>query len=1022
MPGSRRGASWKTAVFCVYLYCRGSWVNSEICHLSEGVMPMAKTGASGNPGRELATNRHWLREQMNPYYFVSMKDEPLANAILERELGSLRENRRIILADRAKALIMAMVNHPGSLYQTLRRVDEQEISYAVITHSAGPLPGLDKTLEIQRFEFDRKSNQEILAGKDVAIPAGIRRRVASELRCNFPAFDPKEFDRLLLILWLNNENYVRVSPAARVAQILLLLQRGNRNNGFYLGLEVMPGGGEYRVLLAVGNPPQRDFLLQIMEVFNRLGFGVGRAYCLIISNGIHPYFLGTFYVQRRDKGALDKDGEEFTRLRRELSTAQILATNSFSYRELVTTGLLGGEDAVLMNAFISFCHSNLAHNQPDRFGLDDVQSAFHAHPEISLQLSGLFRARFDPAITDRAAAYEKALAATRQAVVDYNTGHRYLDEVRRTVFSCCLTFIVHTLKTNFFVLEKQALAFRLDPAYLTELGPEATADLPATLPFRITFFFSRFGFGYHIGFSDIARGGWRTVIARSLDDFITNANGLFRENFVLAHTQHFKNKDIYEGGSKLVTILNAADLRRNEGGLEEWRLFKLQYGITNAFLDIFITRDGVALHPDVVDYYREDEPIELGPDENMHDSMVEAIAWLSAKRGYILGIGLMSSKRVGINHKEYGVTSAGVVKFAAITMEELGIDISCDRYRVKFTGGPNGDVAGNALKLLLARSPLVQITLILDGTAALFDPEGADHEELQRLILREDLDRFSPEALHPGGFILFRSGSRRDGLRESYRKVSQTAVGLKEEWLSVDEFSREYTELPFTVNADLFIPAGGRPETIDATNWERFFLPDGSASAKVIVEGANSFITPEARIQMQKRGVIIMRDASANKCGVISSSYEILANLMLANDEFLAVKERYVADVLEILEKRAGDEARLILKRHREQPGTLFTDLSDAISTEINSNYSRLFRFFQARPELAYLPLYKRAILSHLPKMLREEPRYRQRIKRLPQKYLSAILAAEIGSSMVYRGDRDSAFDDEVKLHLLRNF
>ena len=45
-----------------------------------------------------------------------------------------------------------------------------------------------------------------------------------------------------------------------------------------------------------------------------------------------------------------------------------------------------------------------------------------------------------------------------------------------------------------------------------------------------------------------------------------------------------------------------------------------------------------------------------------------------------------------------------------------------------------------------------------------------------------------------------------------------------------------------------------------------------------------------------------MRDASANKCGVISSSYEIIANLLLSTDEFLAEKGRYVADVLEILE------------------------------------------------------------------------------------------------------------------------
>ncbi|BEH10454.1 MULTISPECIES: NAD-glutamate dehydrogenase domain-containing protein [Geobacter] len=985
--------------------------------------------AAGAAGRthtaERAENRRWLREQMNPYFFIAMKDEPEALAVLTRELGMLRRNKRLILADRDKALIVAMVNQPGTLYETLRRIQEREISYAMIAHSDDPIPGLDQNLEIQRFEFDRKTNDDILAGRDVQVPLGIRRTVAAAVRKYYPDFDLADLDRLLRILWLNNENYVRISPPRRVAQVLRLHQEGNRCGGLYLDVEEMENGtagNESRVFFAVGNPPQKDFLLQVMEVFNRLELGVNRAYCLTISNGIHPYFLGTFYVRRRDGEVLQRGSELFSRLQRELSNTQLLATRSHAYHEFVTTGLMSGEDATLTNAFIAFCHSNLAHNQPDRFGLDDVRGAFLAHPEIALQLAKLFRARFDPAVADRAALYERVLAETRREVAEYNTGHRHLDEVRRTIFHCCLTFITRTLKTNFFVLEKQALAFRLDPAYLTELGTDFTADLPPAMPFRVTFFFSRFGFGYHIGFSDIARGGWRTVICRSPDDLVINANTLFRENFVLAHTQHLKNKDIYEGGSKLVVALDVSDLKAQDRPLETWRLYKLQYGITGAFLDIFATDNGVARHPAVVDYYREDEPIELGPDENMHDNMIETIAWMSKRRGYMLGIGIMSSKRVGINHKEYGVTSTGVVAFAEITMAELGIDIRRDPFTVKFTGGPNGDVAGNALRIMLERCPKVNVGLILDGTAALCDPEGADHGELGRILLKEDLDAFDPAALHPGGFMLFRTGSRREGLRELFRRVIKTDAGLVEEWISLDEFSKEFGELVFNVPADLFIPAGGRPETIDKDNWDQFLLPDGTPSARAIVEGANSFITPAARVELQKKGIIVMRDASANKCGVISSSYEIIANLLLTEKEFMEHKERYVADVLRILEKRAGDEARLILKRRREQPGTLCTEISDSLSTEINANYARLFRFFQARPELCLQPLYRRAILAHLPKIIVEEPRFRRRLAQLPQKYLSAILAAEIGSSMVYRGDREAEFEDMIKLHLMRSF
>jgi glutamate dehydrogenase len=126
--------------------------------------------------------------------------------------------------------------------------------------------------------------------------------------------------------------------------------------------------------------------------------------------------------------------------------------------------------------------------------------------------------------------------------------------------------------------------------------------------------------------------------------------------------------------------------------------------------------------------------------------------------------------------------------------------------------------------------------------------------------------------------------------------------------------------------------------------------------------------------------------------------------------------------VLAILEERAADEARLILKRRRENPTLICTEISDALSGEINAHYAAIFKFFQNRPELCLQPLYRRAILSHLPKMLREEPKYARRIRNLPQKYLFAILAAEIASSLVYRGDREADFEASIKGHLSRNF
>jgi glutamate dehydrogenase len=969
-------------------------------------------------------NAAWLQQHMSPYFFQAMQDEEDALLLLAREMGRLQQNRHLILTDTEKRLVVASINRPGSLYGTLQRIGEREISYAMFSHSNADMPGISNELEIQRFEFDRRRNHDIDLKREVDIPAALVRAVRAELRTSFPDFDLKKLDRLLKILWLNNDNYIRMSPPPRIAYLIWLFDSANSAGGLFLDVAQVERDGrtETRVLFAVGNPPEGEFLLQLLEAFNRLDIGIRRAYCLTISNGIHPYFLGSFLVISRQGEDISPESLLAARLRRELCTTQILSTSSPAYRDYVVEGLMSGEDAALVNAFISFCHTSLAHGQQERFGLDDVQSAFYDHPEMAQLLIRLFRVRFDPEQTGREGLYPAVLAEVREAVEGYNTGHRWLDDLRRSVYGCCLLLVTHTLKTNFFVAEKQALAFRLDPGYLRLLGKEFTADLPETLPFRVTFFFSRFGAGYHVGFSDIARGGWRTVIARSADDYITSANTIFREVYVLANTQQLKNKDIYEGGSKLAVVLDASDLEQAGGDAENFRLYKLQYGIANAFLDIFITENGRVRDRRVVDYYGDDEPIEIGPDENMHDGMIEAIASLSRKRGYILGVGIMSSKRFGINHKEYGVTSTGVVTFAEITMAETaGIDMRRDPFSLKMTGGPNGDVAGNSLRIMLERCPGVQVRLILDGSAALHDPHGIHHGELRRIVLTHDLDAFDPDFLGEGGRIIFRTGRRMEGLKESHRMVSRTSDGLVEEWLDIDDFNRLYNNLIFTVEADLFIPAGGRPETIDGLNWRSFLNEAGVPSSRVIIEGANSYITPEARIQLQKSGVVLMRDASANKCGVISSSYEILANLLLSEREFMEHKERYAGDVLAILEKRAADEARLILRRRTESGGTLlYSEISETISQNINSLYTRLFDFFTTRPELPLLPPFRQAILSHLPRMLQESGQYRQRIKKLPQKYLCAILAAEIGSSLVYSGNRDADFEDMIRRHLAR--
>ncbi|MEE9327347.1 MAG: NAD-glutamate dehydrogenase domain-containing protein [Cocleimonas sp.] len=969
-------------------------------------------------------NLDWLTTEMHPLFFSLNQDDIVAFSALSTSLHHMNRHNRIMLLDTPKRTILAQLGTHGSLYKALQNLPINEISYAELTTSNSSLPNNDHKLEVLRFDYERKQDHEIAAlFTKIKLSEDLYSDVSEVLKGQYPEFKSDNIRSLLKVLWCNNQEYIQVSHPNRVARILKLYAETILNDGIFLDLEATNNPSqpeECRLLLGLANPPVKAYLLQLIGVLDRLGISVNRSYSLTLSNGVHPYFLSTFYVTPRDGSTLVKGSDLYLELQREIYNTQILSPDSNSYIKLVKKGLTTGSDASLTDAMISFCHTNLAHNHPDSYSMEGIMRAFHNHPDITTQLLALFHYKFTPDMNkklNKEEHYQEKYDVVFLAVENFNTGRKFLDNFRRTMFQCALYFIKHTLKTNFFVAEKHALSFRLNPLYLDDLGEHFTSDLPADRPFRITFFFGRNGIGYHIGFSDIARGGWRTIITQGRDDYITNADTMFRENYVLAHTQHLKNKDIYEGGSKMVAILQTG-IDADKESIHQ-QLYKLQFGFINAFFDLFVTENGKAKDPRVIDYYAEDEPIELGPDENMHDAMVEIIAKQGIKRGYILGAGVISSKQIGINHKEYGVTSIGVMRFAEVTMASLGIDMHKDAFSVKYTGGPNGDVAGNGLRLLQERCPLAKVKLIVDGSGAVYDPDGLEKVALSNVILKLDIDGYDPEALHPNGFIIYRSQTKVDGMTTRFKKLTMTEQGLEEEWVSTDNFYKTYNSLLFTVETDLFIPAGGRPETIDSNNVDKYFNQKGEPSSKAIVEGANSFITPDARIELQRRGVVIIRDASANKCGVISSSYEIIANLLLSDEEFLANKDNYVKDVIDILNQMAEREANLIIKRHDESNGGMYyTEASNSISREINAHYTRIFEYFQENPELVNEPQYQNAMLLHMPKLIGSTEQFKSRIQKMPEKVKFAILASKLSSSMVYDGDDNSIYGGMIKAQI----
>ena len=209
--------------------------------------------------------------------------------------------------------------------------------------------------------------------------------------------------------------------------------------------------------------------------------------------------------------------------------------------------------------------------------------------------------------------------------------------------------------------------------------------------------------------------------------------------------------------------------------------------------------DGKLRATAVVDYWKKPEWIYLGPDENMFNEMIVWIADLAVRRGYRPGRTFISGKPgAGINHKEYGVTSYGVDVYLHEMLLYLGIDPTKDRFTIKISGGPDGDVAGNEILNLNKYYPeTAKLLALTDVSGTIYDPEGLDLNEMSKLFYnRMPIRNYPPEKLHEGGFLLDVKVKREESAYKQqtlfWRKIDGKAV---QDWISGNEMNQLYLSL-----------------------------------------------------------------------------------------------------------------------------------------------------------------------------------------------------------------------------------
>jgi glutamate dehydrogenase len=741
---------------------------------------------------------------------------------------------------------------------------------------------------------------------------------------------------------------------------------------------------ELRIMIVVNRESSSRFFSNVSDVINSYGLVSSRKYIEQFTNGKTVY---TIYLTSIPP---EKIIEE---LIEDISLVFVIPESPLS--SLFREGKLSAQETVFGVSASSFAHQFLTEyneeylklvyelkespelvgilrNMKTRLAKDTynetrIWDSMVTHYDFLKKAFKLFDKKFDPH-------FKNHDIQPRRKKLEEELKNKISADIDRHIFQAILMFIDVTLRTNFFKKEKTSLSFMYTPDYLNKV------DYPQT-PYGIFQVMAMEFRGFHIRFRDVARGGIRIVRSNNYQNYLNNSDFIFDENYNLALTQQKKNKDIPEGGSKGTVLLG---WEYQDTGVTAFKKY------VNGLLDLLLPDESI------VDYYKGDVILFLGPDEGTAGLM----EWAS-QRARILDYPYWKAfstgkpvEKGGIPHDLYGMTTNSVHQYVLKTLDKTGLKET--QITKVMTGGPDGDLGSN--EIMISKDKILSI---IDGSGVLYDPKGIDRKELERLARkRMTIKHFSAGLLSPKGFLVTikdRGKTLPDG--------EHVTNGL--------EFRNTFHLHP-KFAADLFVPCGGRPSSVNINNWTEWLDHRGRPRFRFIVEGANLFITQEARLRLEEMGVIIYKDASANKGGVTSSSMEVFASLALSDEDYETLmcvrrgrinpfRKRYIHEILNIIKENASLEFDIIWKENEEKkiPRSI---LSDLISEKINQVADSIY----ASELFKEKDLFKKVIECCCPSVIIGHEGFENILERIPEPYLKAIFASRLSSRYVYKFGLDA--------------
>ncbi len=488
------------------------------------------------------------------------------------------------------------------------------------------------------------------------------------------------------------------------------------------------------------------------------------------------------------------------------------------------------------------------------FGLIYVADILIANPDTVRSLVALFRARFDPAVTDREAATTAALSEVREQI----DGVTSLDADR--ILRSYLAMITATLRTNFY---------RNRPFFSFKIDPSGVPDMPAPRPrFEIYVYSPRIE-GVHLRFGPVARGGLR--YSDRQQDYRTEILGLVK-------AQAVKNAVIVPVGAKGGFVV-----RRENAGPEEveycYRTF------ISGLLDVTDNLvDGKSVPPpDVVRHDGDDSYLVVAADKGTA-KFSDTANDVAASYGFWLGDAFASGGSVGYDHKAMGITAKGAWESVKRHFLELGVDTQREEFTVVGVGDMSGDVFGNGM--LLSRH--IRLLAAFDHRHVFVDPDPdaersfAERERMFALP-RSSWDDYDKSLISPGGGVWPRTKKS-----VPIGPEIRAALGLADdvEKLSPPELMaailRAPVDLLWNGGIGTYVKASTETHAEAGDKANDHIRADGNQlRAKVVGEGGNLGLTQRGRIEYARAGGKINTDAIDNSAGVDCSDHEVNIKILL---------------------------------------------------------------------------------------------------------------------------------------------